>query len=467
MNQNILMPITTFMTRYYRNFKQGGTFKKAGTIYIKIYHLTFFGLVAFFLTSCLEDPTQIGNALLPGSDYVAISSTDTLSAKSYTMFTDSVRTESPGTAYLGTLFDPNFGTTTAGFVSQLRLGSAWDDEPFVIDSVKLFLHLITASGSVSTPHKLRFSEISDEIYNDQAYYSNTSVNLTGYALTDVILPQLKADTTNDIELTLPGNGIDFGKYITRDTSQFFYATSEPDFRSYFKGFYFQMEPGGDPLLLSLSISANPSGYYANYFVIYMHDDMGYSKEYYLILDASNQNASFNKFSYDYSTATGSLRIQHINDGHIDSLSYIQAMNGVFTRLYFPGLSTLKNNPELRNIAINKARLIIPGYFDNIDYYASSAPSPLFIRYMTVQGNRYLVPDYSLDTYHTYYGGKIDTVDNNYKFNLAAFFQKYFNDDADTIKPELDVFLSGGIKNVILKANSSASPVKLEFTYTKF
>ncbi len=467
MNQNILMPITTFMTRYYRKLNQGGTFKAVSFHINKFYHLTIFVLVAFFMTSCLENPTDIGNSLLPGSDFVSISSTDTLSTRSYNMFSDSVRTESPGTSYIGSLYDPNFGTTTAGFVSQVRLGSAWDDLPFVIDSVKLFLHLLTAHGDVTTTHRLRLSEISDEIYTDQAYYSNTPVNLTGYTISDIILPDLKADTLNDVELTLPGNGIDFGKYITRDTSQFFYATSVPDFRSYFKGFYFQMESGGDPLLISLSVTPNSSGYYANYFVIFMHDENGYTKEFYLILDANNQNAAFNKFSYDFSTATGSLKIQHINDGQTDTLSYVQSMNGVFTRIYFPGLEALKNDPDFSNIAVNKARLLVPAYFDGIDYTADNAPSPLYIRYRTVQGNKYLVPDYNLDKYHTYYDGTLDTLDNTYKFNLAAFFQKYFSDGADTIKPELELFLGGGTKNVILKANNEADPVKLEFTYTKF
>jgi len=455
------------MTRYYHNLTQYGTLNAVSFHSNKIYHLTIIVMVAFFLNSCTQDPTKIGNSLLPGSDFVSISSTDTLSAKSYTMFSDSVRTESPTKSYMGSLFDPDFGTTTASFVSQVRLGSAWDDQAFVIDSVKLFLHLTTAHGDVSNTHKIRLSEISDEIYTDQAYYSNTPVNLTGYSINDIILPELRADTTNDVEIMLPGNGIDFGKYITRDTSQFFYSPSQPDFRSYFKGFYFEMEPGGDPLLISLSVSPNTTGYYANYFVIYMHDDSGYTKEFYLILDATNRNAAFNKFQFDHSAATGDLRIKHINDGQMDTLSYVQSMNGVFTRIYFPGLAALKKNPDFSNIAVNKARLLLPGYFDGIEYTYSDAPSPLYARYLTVQGDKYLVPDYSLDSYHTYYDGTLDTTDNTYKFNLAAFFQKYFNDAADTIEPELEFFLIGGTRNVILRANSKSAPVKLEFTYTKF
>ena len=83
-------------------------------------------------------------------------------------------------------------------------------------------------------------------YNDSAYYSNTPLHTYRILrLPDIKLPVLRTDTINDIEFTLPGT--DFGNYIIRDTSMLFYSNSIPDFRSYFKGLYFQMNPGSsDP-----------------------------------------------------------------------------------------------------------------------------------------------------------------------------------------------------------------------------
>ena len=74
-------------------------------------------------------------------------------------------------------------------------------------------------GGSNVTHFLRMSEISELIFPDSTYYSNKHVDTTGYGIT-VELPVLKPDTINEIELTLP---IEFGEYITRDTSQLFYS----------------------------------------------------------------------------------------------------------------------------------------------------------------------------------------------------------------------------------------------------
>ena len=456
------------MTRYYYNSRYTHRFCSVSHTINKIIHLTIFSLVAFFVTSCLEDPTKIGNSLLPGSDFVTIKSIDTLSARSYTMFTDSVRTDNPATSFLGHMYDDYFGTTTAEFVSQVRLGGAWDGKPFVVDSVKLFLHLLDVKGGgVGILHKIKISEIADEIYTNQPYYSNTPVNITGYEVADIELPQLQSDTINNIGIMLPGKGIEFGNYLLRDTTQLFYSNTKPDFRAFFKGLLFQMDPDEDPLLISLSVAPSSLGYYSNYFAIFLHDADGLTKQYYLILDASNKNAAFNKFSFNFSTATANLKIGHINDGYRDTLSYVQAMNGAFTKITLPGLAILKSDSYFNNIAVNRAKLTVPAFFDGVRYIMSTAPSPIYIRYKTTEGNKYLVPDYNLDSYHSFYDGTLDTLNYVYNFNLAAFVQKYFSDTADTIKPELELFLGGGTKNGILKANNSKTPIKFEFTYTKF
>jgi hypothetical protein len=462
------MPIMIFMTRYYHNSRLTRRLSSVSHSINKIIRLATFASLVFFVTSCLEDPTKIGNSLLPGSDFVAIKSIDTLSARSYTMVTDSVRTDNPSSSFLGYLFDDYFGTTTAEFVSQVRLSKAWDDQPFVVDSVKLFLHLLDVKGGgAGIPHRIKISEIADEIYTDHPYYSNTPVNLTGFEVADIELPQLKADTINNIGVMLPGNGIEFGNYILRDTTQLFYSNTQPDFRAFFKGLLFQMEPDADPLLISLSVAPNSLGYYSNYFAIFYHDPDGLAKQYFLILDATNKNAAFNRFSFNFSTATADLKINHINDGYRDTLSYVQALNGAFTKISIPGLASLKSDAYFKNIAVNRARLTVPAFFDGIHYVISTAPSPIYIRYETTQGNKYLVPDFNLDSYHSFYDGTLDTLNYVYNFNLAAFVQKYFSDTADTIKPEFELFLGGGTKNSILKANNSKTPVKFEFTYTKF
>ncbi|MDQ1332094.1 MAG: hypothetical protein QG576_128, partial [Bacteroidota bacterium] len=63
------------------------------------------------------------------------------------MYSNSVQSDNPSTSYLGQLYDPYFGTTTASFVTQIRMGSEWTNDSFVIDSIKLYLNLLTVTGS--------------------------------------------------------------------------------------------------------------------------------------------------------------------------------------------------------------------------------------------------------------------------------------------------------------------------------
>ena len=52
-------------------------------------------------------------------------------------------------------------------------------------------------------------------------------------------------------------------------------------------------------------------------------------------------------------------IKHINDGYRDTLSYLQSLNGVYTKIILPGLEKMKNDPSFGKIAVNKARLTVP------------------------------------------------------------------------------------------------------------
>ena len=102
-------------------------------------------------------------------------------------------------------------------------------------------------------------------------YSTTPLNVTGFKVTGIEIPKLRKDTAiNDIEVRLPDNGIPLGNYIIRDPSKLFYSNATPDFRSYFKGLYFKMDPSSDPLLVTLSLLYDQTTYY-NYFVLFGHD----------------------------------------------------------------------------------------------------------------------------------------------------------------------------------------------------
>ena len=460
----MLMPIMIFMTRYYPSYIFSGRFSSVFINYFKFIYLVIFTVLTFFVISCEEAPSTIGSEILPESDFVNISSTDTISVFSYTIYEDSIRSDNQTTSFLGSIYDPYFGMTTAEFVTQVRLSREWNEPSYTIDSVKLNLGLLDVKGAAKGIHYLRLSETDEQIYLDSIYYSNKQVPLTGYVVPDIRLPELKPDSVNFIELDLP---IGLGHHLTRDTSKLFHSNSEPDFRSFFKGLKFSVISSGDPVFLTLSL-VPPQGQsgYSNYFTIFLHDDAGIQSQYYFIMDALSKNARFNLYDHNYNAAADDKKIQHINEVVKDNLSYIQGLNGVFTKILLPGLEKIKNDPLMSKIAVNKARLIVPVFSDGDLITGLKMPSQLYARYRTNTGAKYYVPDYSPN--NNFFDGKIDTTNLVCKFNIASFVQSYLEDTKNIIKPELEIFIAtGDTRNVILKANNSSTPVKFEFTYTRF
>jgi hypothetical protein len=453
-------PTMISMTRSYHNINTV-RLTSGFTSYFKFFLVTLFAVIALILVSCEEDPLTIGSEILPPGDFVNIKSTDTVTVFSYTVYDEAVRSDEQAYSFLGSIIDPHFGITTTDFVTQLRLGYEWEKIPFVIDSVKLNLVLVNVKGSVNGTNYLRISEIAEELHLDSAYYSNREVPLTGYTVPDILLPKLKPDSVNYLTLRIP---TEFGNYLTRDTSMLFHDNSRPDFRSFFKGMKFSLI-STDPIFLTLSL-APPEylGGASNYFTLYMSSGET-QKVYHFILDAKSNNARLNRHNHDFDAATEEIRVRYVNEGIKDSLTYVQGLNGVYTRILLPGLEDIKNDPSLSDIAVNRARLIVPLYKDA--YSGKLLPSQLLVRYKTSTGEKFYVPDY--DPYNVgFFDGKIDTTANVCRFNIASFVQGYLEDTSDKIKPELEIFVTpSDTRNVILKANSSSTPVKFEFTYTKF
>ncbi len=453
------------MTRFFHNTRHF----RGSRVPIKSIKLLLSFLAGLFIISCEEDPTIIGKELLPATDFVLIESTDTISPLSFTMYDDSISTENPSTSYLGQTWDPYFGTTSAGFVSQLRLKEDWDGKAFTIDSTKLMLRLAVHGGRGGT-HTLNINEIAQDLSTTGKYYSNTEVPLDTFKL-DIPLPAMPEDSTSIISVKVPDR---FANRILADTSKLFHSNKVPDFRSYFKGLYFKLSSTGEPMMtfLSLAHSGSENGtfiidrFYSNFFVIYLHDSAGNKKEFYLILDAVNRNASFNLFSHDFTTAD--KPIQHYNNtSYRDTLTYLQSLNGVYTRLVFPGLEAIKKSGNLKNTAVNKARLTIPFFSDENLYDVSKAPPYLYLRYRRSDGIKPFVQDFNIDENHYFYDGRVDTTKRIYNFNIATFVQAYLEDESGKILPELELVQASGTNNLILRANSNIKTATFDFTYTRF
>lgn len=459
MSQIILMLIMIFMIKYYHRSGIYGSNAAmpvcSGIRFLRV----LFVLLPVLLSSCEKPPSMIGSGLLPGSDFITIGSNGDLPVYSYTEYKDSVKSDNQTYSYLGKIYDPYFGETSAGLITQLRLGSNLTGDVAAVDSVKLFLTFRNVTGDTDSEQVLKISEITDELESDTTYYSNFPVH-TGFEIAEIPLPALKADTINNIELRIPD---EFGYYITRDLSKLFHSSTEPDFNTFFRGVYFRISNASDPLLLTLKLSApGDYEYYNNYFVLYYRNSSGTPSTFFFIMDARSGNVSINKYSHNFAAAEPEKMIKHINDGVRDTVSYLQCFNGVYTKLEIPGLAAYRDSMPL---AINKARIIVPVYLDNDIYKTTTVPSQIFLKYTSTSGLQYIVPDYSISA--NLFDGTFNTTNRVYYFNVAAFVQKYLENTSDTIKPAVEMFLGQGeAVNAILRANGNSSTTKFELTFTK-
>ena len=459
------------MTRYYHNAKN----KSRLCVFIAFFLAGF-----WLLHSCEEPPSIIGNKILPDSDYISIYSVDTFTVTSTTNYDSKIRTDALTTPFVGVYHDPYFGTTTSGYVTQLRLeydfrelSEKWEMKTgqWDVDSVILVLRVTSSYGSNDMlKHYLKISEVSEKLYNntDSIYYSDKSVGLTGFEVSS-ILPPFRTDTISVIRMSLPKS---FGRYLIRQDSMLFYTLEKDkeDFRDYFKGIYITMPSASasDPFLLGFDFNYDSSvGYYQNYFEIHLRD-LESPKDvtsFLLLLDSKKENARFTTIKHDFSgTALANVAAQPVTD----SLSYVQGVYGAYTTISIPGLETIKNDPERTRTAINKARLIVP--LDTIYTKKNVASQNLLMRYVNKSGDKEIVPDYSVvDDYgQSYFSGVLDTAKCEYHFNISNFVQNYFKDTQNILKPEVEIFLpASSVPNAILKTNDSKTPPKFELTLTDY
>ena len=449
----MLMPITIFMTRYYHNFK------RIRRVFSILFSFTKFILPAFLLTtvlivnSCEENPTIIGEGILPGSDFVNIRSTDHIGVDIFNEYVDSIATNNDTYSYLGRRSDPVFGTTRTDFVGQLRLTKPWPGGgPFTVDSVVLYLHILGAKGTLDSEivNQIKIYEIGEMLNSTTQYYSNRDPQ----AINDLgtfNLPAITRDTIQDLTIKLSPA---FGEYLMRDTLRLTQDIDSLDFRSFFKGVYVTLVDPTQPFLMAFQFSSG------EFFIrTYYHNPKTNNLTFDFVINSNSYR--YNRYFHDFTTAPPETRVSHINDGIKDTLSFLQGLNGVFPRIKMPGLAAYKDSMPL---SVNRAKMIISVYLDSGYFRTATVPSQIYFSYKTADSVKFVVSDYLISP--SFFDGKFNSSTKTFTFNIASFIQQYL--EGKVPSPMLEMYYPyGEFKNVILKTNSNTSPVKFDFTYTKF
>jgi hypothetical protein len=466
----MLMPIMISMTRSYHNSKLFCRFESVLSHNSAIFFTSVLFLLFISITSCEENPTIIGSDLLPATDFVNIKSTDTIGVAAYSYYTDSIITNNRSYSYLGTLYDPYFGTTKTDFVGQLRMygpNSTGVSGPWpgggtpIVDSVLLYFSIAGAKGTLdsTTIHQIKIFEIDETLNSTVKYYSN-HVPKIKKEIGTFSLPVITKDTIQGITIELPAQ---FGQDLLSDTTQLLQDSEGNPFKSFFKGLYLTMDSTISPLFLIALDFSSPDFTIRVYYSTSKASNLSYD------FVINTNSVRYNRYSHNFASADPVKKIKHINDGVKDSSIYLQSFNGVFPQVRIPGLTSIKKMlvDSVTNVchgSINKARLTFSVYLDDNLYTTTTVPPQILMKYNKSDTIQYLVPDYYVSA--SFFDGTFNSTSKTYSFNLASFVQEYL--EGRISDPVVEMYYpEGEYKNVILKANNSHSPVKFEFTYTRF
>ncbi len=453
------MHIMNFMTVFYRSDREAKRdrvlLSMRKSLYSLLFILPLFGLL--ILSGCEEDPSQIGDEILPPSDLSTVSAIDTVTVNSYTSFYDKIKSfyndddgyvQKPTLYYMGSNYSPYFGLTNAGFVSQLWLESEWPTDHLTLDSLFLRILISELEGDLPSNQMVNIYEIDKFLSTDSTYYINEDVPKKQYLGSFSLEGVTEGDTL--ISLKMPTS---FINELMRDTSQLYLADLPPDFRNYFYGLYFEYPQTENYHMVKINLNSGYSG-----LVLYYTDTANVSSAFSFLFNT--KTVSYNVFDHDFTAAEPGKQIQHINEEVQDTVSYIQSYNGVFTTLRMNGLESLKDSLPL---AINKARLYLPAYSNDTDFPEDNFPTNLLARYTDDEGDRFVTRDYLIDP--SFADGQYYSLDDYYILNITAFVQDYL--DGLITEPELEVIFNSYEGNhLILWGQGSDNPPRLELVYTK-
>ena len=380
--------------------------------------MTILFCAAVALPSCSKSPENIGVDFQPDDDYVNLQYTDTVELNCYSVVADSIGTTcvSP---LLGSIMDPVFGLTSAGFYTQIHISSqtpAFDTASAAIDSVVLLLSMNGFYGDTTTMLTFNVFEMADSITSstDVQYYSNTTINCKDLDLAAAyqVAPRPKTkDTTGAAILRIPLSH-DADEIVQRVEANF----SNDEVREVFYGLHITAAPvssGGS--IVGINITDNSK----TVMRVYYRDKEDLDKQ--LIYDfyVTSKDVFFNSFAHDYSYGSSSFK-QQVLDGDTAMGSqelFVQAMGGVRTFIAMPNLDKWDAG-EGRHIVINEARLVITGTATDTMTY--KAPSALALVMIDDDGTLITLPDISEGS--SYYGGTYNSGNNSVMFRISEYVQ---------------------------------------------
>ena len=419
----------------------------------------------FYLQGC-KDPLLENNKLLTSDDDLNLAK-DTLAVKVFSEFEKPLNSNGVGVGLLGSIADPNFGNTFAGFYAQCQLTSnnIYFGEQKVLDSAFLMLQYNGVYGKFNQPVDVSVFELAQDLNDSTTYKTNESfaVNLPpvgtlsaytlGTKMTDSIVTIYG---TLAPHMRIPLSTTFANKILLADTNQ---LRDNASFLNLFKGLY--ITTGSQNVgngLLYLNLQSPVSG-----IRLYYHNSTADSLSYMLPISGVTVNHFDN--IYTGTPVNSSVTAPNLNG---EEKVYLQAGAGVKGKILIKDLDSLP-----KNIAINKAELILSQTPSQLFSSDTTDGTPLVLDLFRIDDagqSQRLEDDGTIG-----FGGvrTAETVNgvtiNRYRFNIKRYFQKLIRGIYPNKGFYLETISANSNSERVVVANSSTDKnyqITLVITYTK-
>ena len=393
-------------------------FQKTG-----LFLVTFSILLSVFITGCKEDVLDVGIELLP-EDELLNAEFDTLNVDAYTVAGAPVHTYLKTAAPLGYYKDDVFGEVKCNILmNYMWTGSFSMPDTFEILDIELKLGYTDSLGYID--------DVQFDVYEYTDEFPPDSV-LSDYEVTPSMISSSLRDGNFVIDstyITVPLQK-SFGEKLFDSTlwdpgETAYESDSLILFWKYYEGLYLEAEEtAGSGALAYISFAVDSSFLQLRY--VKNNEDTLLLK--YVI------SKTHNLYELDY---TGS---ENDNPGNMMQKEnvFLQTLGGTNVLVQIPGLDVFRDMDE--KISVNKAELVFRVDSNLVDRNLLSRR--LALKYMDIDDNQVPLKDYQLGFASSYFGGIIDTVAWECKFNISNWVQDYILEKSETYnEPRLIMHLA--------------------------
>lgn len=416
--------------------------------------------------SCAKDPGKIGTIVQPDDSWLKVRYSDTSTVFAHSVLIDSVRSDELTRNSVGYINDPVFGATKASFATKFLLsesGHSFGESP-QFDSLVIQLVYTGAYGDTNTTLTLHTYLLDSPFYRDSVYFSNKVFDHDAFDYSNYSFMPRPHDSVHFdgdtlaplIRMNLSNISESLGtKLLGASTTE---MEDNDAFQDFFKGLYITpstVSTEGALAYFDLTLTlSRMTIYYRN-----GNDTLEYN---YVI---STSTARVNKYEHDYTNASAQFKQQVINGDTTlgNQVFYTQGYGGVKTLIRIPYPTSWRN---LKNVAINEAKLVLPGG-DYGQFYGE--PARLALVKILEDGTYDFLPDqYEGDNY---FGGYYSSSSNKYEFRITRYIQSIISDSTQ-VDYGLYLFVNSGSVNPESYIFNGPHPVvdtarriKLEILYT--